>query len=142
MKTPFYLLLLKTHNAQRMRIRPHMEGLGLSPGQPKMLSFLRMHPGCMQRELAEGCDIEPATVSRLLENMERAGLITRQPSPDSKRAVCVSITEKGIAAQQAMATGWRKVEREALAGFTPEEKEQFTQYLCRMYGNLTGKDIE
>ena len=36
----------------------------------------------------------------------------------------------------------RKVEREALSGFTPEEKEQFTQYLCRMYGNLTGKDIE
>ena len=34
-----------------------------------------------------------------------------------------------------------EVEQISLQGFTPEEKEQFQNYLSRMYTNLTGKKI-
>ena len=86
MNTPFHLMILKAFSAQRNTIRPRMAGLGLSPGQPKILNILTMRGECLQKDLAEACDIEPATVSKLLNNMEENHLITRGTVPGNKRA--------------------------------------------------------
>ena len=85
MKTPFYLLVYKTFHAQKNRIRPGMGTLGLSTGQPKVLSYLMRHESCLQKELAEAFDIRPATISHILSNMEEKGLIYRQASPGHRR---------------------------------------------------------
>ena len=50
----------------------------------------------MQKDIAAALDIEPATVSQLLANMEQAGLIRRAEPLQRRRAECVSITEKGM----------------------------------------------
>ena len=53
MKTPFHLLLIRTYHAQKNRLRPEMAGIGLSPGQPKILNRLMEKDCCMQKKLAE-----------------------------------------------------------------------------------------
>ena len=78
MDVPFSIALLKAYHAQNNVFRPMIAELGLSVGQPKILGFLTRHDGCMQKELAAMCDIEPATISRLLDKMEADGLISRQ----------------------------------------------------------------
>lgn len=35
-----------------------------------------------------------------------------------------------------------QVENISLSGFTETEKKQFVEYLCRMYHNLTGRNID
>lgn len=85
MKTPFHLLLIRTYHAQKNRLRPEMAGIGLSPGQPKILNRLMEKDCCMQKELAESCDIQPATVSRMLDTMEQAGLVCRQEEAPRRR---------------------------------------------------------
>ena len=95
MKTPFHLLLIRTYHAQKNRLRPEMAGIGLSPGQPKILNRLMEKDCCMQKELAESCDIQPATVSRMLDTMEQAGLVCRQEEAPRRRAASVAITEAG-----------------------------------------------
>lgn len=83
MDTPFTIVMYRTFHAQRNAIRPGMADIGLSPGQPKILHYLLNHDGCMQRELADACDIEPATVSRLLDKMEEDGLVRREIPPQT-----------------------------------------------------------
>lgn len=119
-----------------------MAELGLSPGQPKILSFLVLRDRCMQKELAAACEIEPATISRLLGSMESAGLIQRERAPGDRRAECISITEAGKRAQEKIQCHFDHVEEIALSGFTKEEKERFIAFLCRMYHNLTGREID
>ena len=57
---------------------PYSTQEGLSPGQPKILSYLIQHNQCRQKDLATYYNIEPATVSRLLANMEEKGLVQRE----------------------------------------------------------------
>lgn len=139
MDIPFHLLMLKAYNAQKNKMRPFMQALGLSAGQPKILSFLRMRDGCMQKDLAEYCNIEPATVSRLLNNMEERGLIARRIDDGNRRAVRISITETGKEIERRMRLHFQEVNRISLDGFSEEEGEQFIGYLRRMHENLTAR---
>lgn len=137
MKLPFHLLVLKAYHAQRNRIRPAIYEAGLSPGQPKILYVLVLHGPCMQKELAAACEIDPATISRILGNMESAGLIEREAGKD-KRAARVQITEKGRQAHAAVKTRFDQIVEDSLQGFSVNERAQFVDYLNRMYHNLTG----
>ena len=142
MAIQLYMALYKTFHAQKNRIRPGMLEMGLSPGQPKVLGFLSHTDSCMQKDIAAALDIEPATVSQLLSNMEQNGLVKRSGCTERKRADSVSITEKGIAAHEEWLKICLAVEKDALNGFTQSEREQFIGYLGRMYRNLTGKTFD
>ena len=114
MKLPFNLLVLKVFHAQKNRVRPEMALIGLSPGQPKLLTFLALNGECLQKDLAAACDIEAATISKLLNSLEENGLIRRDTHSGDR----------------------------SLSGFTPEEAELFQRFLKRMYRNLTGMSLE
>lgn len=137
-----HMALYKAFHAQKNRIRPGMGKIGLSPGQPKVLGHLSRQNHCMQKEIATALDIEPATVSQLLNNMDQAGLIRRSAPAERKRAESVSITEKGREAYEKWQSLCGEVEEISMEGFTQSEREQFLDYLCRMYQNLTGKAVK
>ena len=130
-------LLMRAHNAQISALRPGMADVGLSPGQPKILDLLVLHGSQSQRELADRCAIEPATVSRLLDKMEADGLIARQSAPGCRRACEVSVTELGRDRQETFQTMRAQVEQRELTGFTPQEEAQLRDFLARLYRNLT-----
>ena len=121
MSTPFYLALNRAYHAQKNALRRQMGEVGLSPGQPKILHHLMGNNECMQKDLAAACDIEPATVSRILANMEAKGLVERTQRPDNRRAALIAITPAGRAAHARWEEVCRQVEKQELAGFTPEE---------------------
>ncbi len=139
---PIHTLLRRSFHAQRAKIGPCIAAEGLSPGQPKILRYLASHDGCLQKELAASCDIEPATVSKVLTGMEEAGLIRRKGSEQDKRATTVLLTEKGKAADARMQHHFAELEALELAGFTEQELETFAMYLTRVYQNLTGKELQ
>ena len=119
-----------------------MADIGLSPGQPKVLDYLSRRDNCMQKDIAAAMDIEPATVSQILSNMEQAGLIKRSEPAERRRAESVSMTEKGREYYEKWQLLCKEVETISLKGFSQSEKEQYLDYLSRMYRNLTGKVLE
>ena len=141
MDIPFYLCLMKAAGAHRRASRPHLAAAGYSEGQPKMLHYLRRRGACKQRELVEDCGIKPATVSRLMEGMEAAGLIRRTASASDKRAVTVELTPKGAEAEEETDRISLAVSEKALRGFSAEERQAFENYLLRAYENLTGSPM-
>ena len=118
-----------------------MNAFQLSPGQPKVLRYIQSHENCKLKDIAKECDVECATVSKMLDNLEEKGMIIRNINPQNKRAYQVNLTDKGRSALQKWEEHCMEVEQISLQGFTPEEKEQFQNYLSRMYTNLTGKKI-
>lgn len=96
----------------------------------------------MQKDIASALDIEPATVSQLLGNMEQAGLVRRSEPSERRRAESVSITDKGREYYEKWLKLVVEVEQISMKGFTQTEKEQFLDYLGRMYRNLTDRTLE
>lgn len=142
METPFHFLVFKAFHAQRNKIRLPMDEYGLSPGQPKVLRYLSSHHNCKLKDIALACDIECATASKILNTLEENQMLTRQIDPRNKRAIQVSITEKGSISLDKWNTHCHEVEELSLQGFSEQERIQFKEYLARMYTNLTDRTIE
>ncbi|MDD4797356.1 MAG: MarR family transcriptional regulator, partial [Eubacteriales bacterium] len=79
----------------RRRARVYFNAVDISPGQPRILRYLDSHDGCIQRDLAVHCHLEPASVTSVLGTMENKGYIVRTPVENDKRAQRVWLTEKG-----------------------------------------------
>ena len=98
------------------------------------------HDGCMQKDVAEHCDIEPATTSRLLDTLEKNGFIVRKTMEGNRRAGSILITEKGREVVEKWVGHCHEVEGSMLTGFTEEETAQFGDFLSRAYKNMSGKE--
>ena len=143
MKLPFNLLVLKVFHAQKNRVRPEMALIGLSPGQPKLLTFLALNGECLQKDLAAACDIEAATISKLLTSLEENGLIRRDTHSGDRRATRIALTEAGSWLYETeIRPRIGAINQCSLSGFTPEEAELFQRFLKRMDRNLTGMSLE
>ena len=88
-------LWMKTCLRMKRLVSAQAAPLGLSPGQPKIPEFLAQHGEHEQKDIADYCEIEPATVGSILLRMETAGLVTRRNRPDNRRSLYVSLTPTG-----------------------------------------------
>jgi len=113
-----------------------IKNLELSLGQPKVLDFLKEHNGAVQKDIAKGCHIEPASLSTILAGMEKNGLVTRQTSEKNRRNLYVYMTEKGKAVCRQITEHFSEIEKKALSGFTQEETEKILAYLTKIHKNL------
>lgn len=138
MRIPFRFILWQVTYAKGKVIRSHMAKLGLSPGQPKILDFLSFQEGCTQKDLSKGCAVEPATMSNLLDTLEKSGYIRREASPESRRSFQICLTETGHQKVADIEQTMKPIEEKSFAGFSEEEKELFTSFLVRYYDNLSG----
>ena len=62
--------------------------------------------------------------------------VTRRTDQNDRRTGVVEVTPKGAAASDAWLEACRGMERQMLRGFTPQETEQFADYLRRARENL------
>ena len=60
-----------------------------------LLHLERMGPGVRQSDLAREIGIAEASLVRTLQQLERSGLVAREPDPEDARAKCLHLTEQG-----------------------------------------------
>ena len=58
---------------------------GMTRAQWGILLWLERKPGLSQRELAELLEVEPITVARLVDRLERRGVVERRPDEADRR---------------------------------------------------------
>ena len=139
MEYAIHTLLSRTAHVMRNYLRPHLGKLGLSTGQPKVLRCLDALGPCSQRVLADYCEVDPAAICRMLEGMERDGLLERRPSRTDRRAGEVVLTEKGRETFAAWDSQLEQLEDRMLQGFTGQERAQLADFLERAYRNMGGR---
>jgi len=118
------------------RARTLFETIGLYRGQPPLLRFLEEQEGLSHSELAARMGIRPATVSKMLDRMEKAGFVTRRPDAVDQRVSRVYLTEQGRAVQGQVMNLFDTMAHDVSAGFTPEEVITLHDLLVRVAGNL------
>ncbi len=105
------------------RLRVEDEALGISAPRLSALSVLVFAGPRRVGELAEAEQVEPPTMTRLVDGMERDGYVVRGADPDDRRAVIVRATAKGVRALkkgraqrvEALAAGLRSLSEDQLA---------------------------
>ncbi|WP_373270312.1 MarR family winged helix-turn-helix transcriptional regulator [Acetobacter malorum] len=73
-------------------LRPH----GMTVAVMRPLAYLMMMPeGTTQRDLALVMDTDCSALVRVLDLLEKEGLLSRTPDAQDRRAKCLSLTEAG-----------------------------------------------
>jgi DNA-binding MarR family transcriptional regulator len=136
MKEGLHYIIRLCHTVVNKKILNRTNILGLSPGQPKVLEFLKFHDGSEQKNIAKACEIEPATVTNILLRMEEANLIERKQLNGNRRSLHVFLTEQGKVMTEKVSEIFNEVRKEAFNGFTKEEQEETFRLLQKMLDNL------
>ncbi len=119
-------------------IRAHqlLEAIGLYRGQPPVLRALWEQEGPTQTELAERLRISPATITKMLQRMEKAGFIQRKPDANDQRITRVYLTGAGRAIQTQVEAVWKTMQAETFDSFKLEERVLLRRFLLQMRESL------
>lgn len=135
-KTFHYLLMLNYSHFQK-NVFEKLKSSGLTMGQPKILDYLNEHDGANQKEIANGCNIEPGSLTSVLNRMEDKQLIERRMLNNNRRSYHIYLTEKGKQLQEEVVSTFNELEKDAFNDFSKEEQEIFMEMFKKIYCNLT-----
>jgi DNA-binding MarR family transcriptional regulator len=125
--------------AKRIRIPDELQSLSLAPRHLSLLSYLLFDGPMTVNELAARLEVAPATVSLMIGELSRKGILGRQEDEADRRRRIVSITDKHRSAIDGWlargATAWRN----ALEPLTPDQRQMFIDTLSTYERGIAGE---
>jgi DNA-binding MarR family transcriptional regulator len=123
------LLLMQVAKAHRARMGEGLAGLGLHLGQETVLMQLWEEEGLTQSQLVERLGVEPPTVTKMLQRMERAGFVTRREDVRDARVSRVHLTPRGRKLEASVRAVARRAEEQLVKRLSPEERSELRRLL-------------
>jgi DNA-binding MarR family transcriptional regulator len=110
--------------------------LGATLQMWRVLAALRDKDGRRMGDLSTTTSIEVSTLTRLVDNMEKKGLVARRRDPEDSRAVILQITAAGKQLTRRIVPIAERYEKVALKGFGAAESDALKAALRRLYANM------
>jgi MarR family multiple antibiotic resistance transcriptional regulator len=85
--------------------------------------------------LCKGASYDPGAMTRMIDRLERKGLVKRVRCPDDRRVVKLALSEEGKAVYPKLIETAAKVTNRKLEGFSKTEAEQLEGLLQRVLDN-------
>ncbi|MEO7705056.1 MAG: MarR family winged helix-turn-helix transcriptional regulator, partial [Thermoflexales bacterium] len=92
--------------------------------------------GPSQQALADSTDRDKPTIARMVDVLEKRGLVTNNGRQSDGRIKQVFLTESGMAARAGLLAGSRVALEDALGGIESEDLQATLSFLERMRANL------
>jgi DNA-binding MarR family transcriptional regulator len=89
-----------------------------------------------QNMIAQATFKDRPSITRLLRNLERQGLIYREAKDGDKRANHVILTEKGKSIEKSVTDATKKAMESIFYGFSHEEATKAFSYLEKIFDNI------
>jgi DNA-binding MarR family transcriptional regulator len=130
-----YLLTRVASRTNQLWVR-QLRDHGLTIGRWQVLNVLNRFDGSRIGTIADLSGGEQPAVSRVIDQMERDGLVKRRPSLDDSRAVEVWITGQGRAVYDELMPAANAFVQRMLRALGDDEIEQLQSLLERLFGDL------
>ena len=138
----FGLLLHLAARGMRKSFDRRAADLGLSSAQWRLLINVSRLGHSTQARLADVLEIEPISVSRLVDRMETAGWVQREADPADRRAKRVVPTAKALAIYAEMKLKATDVYTDALQGVSEADRAILIKSLTTILTNLSAGDCD
>ena len=137
---PIGRLLAVTGRLTGQHVQRLLEAHGLTHAGWVVLTRLAEQDGLTQRELADSCFVSAATITGVVDTLERDGLVTRVRTSDDRRVSRLSLTPDG---RERIGKCIALVAQEMgpiFAGVTDREEAVVRRFLVRTLGRLADKE--
>ena len=137
------ITISRTARTWRTKLDERLSPLGLTQARWLVLIHLsRMGGESLQKELAFVVGVEGPTLVRVLDGLERIGLVQRLGVEGDKRARLIRLTPKADSVISDIMRIGIKLRGEALAGISDEDLESFFRVLEAILANLVAAPSE
>lgn len=109
--------------------------LGITSTQASIVFMLAAGRALTAADLAREYGIDASAVTRLIDRLEKRGLLSRVRSEEDRRVVRLALTPEGYALAQKIPAIFTRVLDKLLGGFTPEEVGFLKSMLRRILVN-------
>src|SRR6476661_5361722 len=113
-----------------------LRSTGLYPGQELLMMHLWEAGAVRQADLIDTLGVDPSTVTKMLQRLQRTGNVTRTTDPADRRAVLVEATETSNALRPEIEAAWKTVEQRTVAGLDPAERAELQRLLDKVAVNF------
>jgi DNA-binding MarR family transcriptional regulator len=134
-------LLIRTSWRLRRNERKALEPFALTFAQARALRVLAYEGPMRMSDLAAQLEIVPRTATTRVDDLERAGLVTRGSAPRDRRSVLVQATTNGHELVSRLAVERRASADLLFARLTPNEQSELASLLAALCGDGTGETV-
>lgn len=106
--------------------------LDVRPGEFSVLMVLYENPGIRQGQLARALSIKRAHMTKMVRQMEEAGLIVRRVPEDDRRAMELRLTEAGACRIKALMPAFEDHETRDAVALTDLEEAELKRLLRKL----------
>lgn len=137
--TEVFLHLLRAGDEAYRVCEQHLQKNNLSQGRFSVLmQLLDKESHCSHArtpaELAQLCGVTRATITGLIDTLERDGYVTREPSPNDGRMMTVHLTPSAIAFLDKLLPGHFRRMAELMKPLTEDERRQLVALFDKIVG--------
>ena len=122
-------LINKLSNCLRRRSAETQKRIHISGTKGQILNYILIEIG-----------LRPSTATEMLQALQAADLIRREPDPADARRKCIVCTEKAEAFRPACLQEITETEAMLLRGISPEERDTFMRIGLKMLSNFEKND--
>jgi DNA-binding MarR family transcriptional regulator len=120
----------------RRRFDERARLMGVTRTQWRTLTTLKRHEGINQGGMADLLEVEPITLSRMIDRLEEANLVERRPDPADRRAWQIFLTPKALPILDQLHTLAEGMIENALFGLDQAQRDQLMASLATIRTNL------
>ncbi len=134
MDNRIFFLISKTENAMNSYIKQQFAkaGLKVTPGQLAILFLLKGKNRQSMTDLSQGLEIDNSAMTRLIDRLEKNGLVERNNSTNDRREYHIIITEAGILETERVKKVIVAINKKIEDEFSLKELDEFKRTLMRM----------
>jgi len=133
----FGFLVSDVSRMLRENFRTTTPELGLTLAQARVLLHLSRNEGISQVALSAILEIQPITLLRQIDRLEKAGLIERRAHPSDRRAQQLYLTPRSQPLLKKIFDKGAERQDQVMAGLSEAERQQLTSSLLRIKANLS-----
>lgn len=129
-------LIRRLSRRLRYRLDARLERYGLTSVQWGVIALLGRQDGLSQGELQQRLAIEGATLTPIVQRLEREGWVRRTSDPADRRRQQVWLTDRSRGQMNEIAGQVEQYRLESMRGMSQQEIETLSSLLGRMEANL------
>ena len=134
--------LAETSRTLRRHFDRRASALGVTTAQWRALAWLGHEPGLKQVELAERLDVEPITAGRIVDRLEEAKLVLRQPDPVDRRVWRLFLTDEAKPIFERLSALAEEMAGQVFDGLSTDEMEAMRAKLVLIRENVGRVEAE
>ncbi len=131
-----FIILGKTSRLLSNRISKNMAVHHVTAEQWTILASLWRHDGQSQQALADIANKNKASITHLIDNLEKRALVVRQPDESDRRNKLIFLTEEGKSLQEALAKIVKQTTKEVTHDIDKKDLKSAKKVMKKMIERL------